>query len=239
MFSIFHWPTRCCSFSMSAATFAARAVRWASAMRSCSSVRSSTATSPVAGGSGWEAASRSSSAGEGSLPALACTLPTVMFRSFSMTACSARSLSRRSAVTAIKLNRISREEYCSILAWMAGVTASSQASPGPASPRQMGPALRPSSSYSLPSTGTYEMKWYTSSSSLLARRSSLTVGSALANELCTRRSRSELEMASPLTSGGKSLVKALKAVISSPSEMDGQFISTERMAWVAHAFGII
>ena len=43
-------------------------------------------TSPVAGGSGWEAASRSSSAGEGSLPALACTLPTVMFRSFSMTA---------------------------------------------------------------------------------------------------------------------------------------------------------
>mmetsp|Transcript_4476 Transcript_4476/g.14675 ORF Transcript_4476/g.14675 Transcript_4476/m.14675 type:complete len:268 (+) Transcript_4476:620-1423(+) len=224
---------------MSNATFAARAVRWASAIMSSSMVRSSTATSPIEGGAGCAAASRSSSAGDGSLPDRACTLPTVMLRSFSITACSASKRSRRSAVTASRLNRISRDEYCSMRAWMAGVTALSQASPSPVSPRQIGPGLSPSSSYSLPLTGTYEMKWYSSSSSLVARRSSVTNGSGREKELCTLRIRSELEMASPRKSGGKSLVKALKAVSSSPRSIAGQFIRMDRMAWVAQAFEII
>jgi hypothetical protein len=40
-------------------------------------------------------------------------------------------------------------------------------------------------------------------------------------------------MASPRKSGGKSLVKALKAASSSPRSSDGQFIRIERMAWRA------
>eukprot|EP00967_Tisochrysis_lutea_P144223 scaffold269022_cov40-Tisochrysis_lutea.AAC.1 len=139
-------------------TFDARAVRCARAIMSSSMVRSSTATSPIEGGAGCVAASRSRSAAEGSLPARAWTLPTVMLRSFSITACSASSRSRRSAVTAMRLKRISREEYFSMRAWMAGVTTSSHASPSPVSPKQIGPDLRPSSSYNFPLTGTYEMK---------------------------------------------------------------------------------
>mmetsp|Transcript_48362 Transcript_48362/g.111981 ORF Transcript_48362/g.111981 Transcript_48362/m.111981 type:complete len:217 (-) Transcript_48362:218-868(-) len=199
---------------------------------------SSTATSPIAGGSGCCCANFSSSACDGSLPERACTLPTVMLRSFSVTTCSRSNRSRRSAVTAIKLKRISRLEYCSMRFTMSGRTTSSQSS-SVASPRQIGPALSPSSSYSLPLTGRYEMKWYTSSSSLVALRSSWMNGSGRANELCTLRSRLELEMARPLRSGGKSLVNALRAVSSSPNSSDGRLRRMERMACVAHALEII
>ena len=82
-------------------------------------------------------------------------------------------------------------EYASIRFWITGVTFSSQ-SPSPSSPRQMGPGLSPSSSYSFPATGRYEMKWYTSSSSLAARARSSTKGSGRAKLLCARRMGSDI-----------------------------------------------
>jgi hypothetical protein len=87
-------------------------------------------------------------------------------------------------------------------------------------------------------TGRYEMKWYTSSS-LVAARSSDMKGSGRANELCALRSSSQLEMARPLSSGGNSLVNALKAVSSSPRSSVGRLSRIARIACVAQALEII
>mmetsp|Transcript_19710 Transcript_19710/g.50076 ORF Transcript_19710/g.50076 Transcript_19710/m.50076 type:complete len:222 (-) Transcript_19710:41-706(-) len=128
-------------------------------------------------------------------------------------------------------------------AWISGPTRSSQ-SCSPASPEASatGPGLSPSSSYSVPPTGTYAMKWNASSSLPPFWSSSGTSGSGRAKLLCTPRMTSLLLMARPLMSGGMSDVKALKSVSASPSSTPGapggMLSRMERMAWVAHALGI-
>mmetsp|Transcript_20633 Transcript_20633/g.64150 ORF Transcript_20633/g.64150 Transcript_20633/m.64150 type:complete len:226 (-) Transcript_20633:21-698(-) len=161
------------------------------------------------------------------------TRPIVRSRSRSYRACSSEKISARFRMIAIKLNLISLAEYWSIRLWISGRAAASQSSGGH-SPRQIGPDLRPSSSYSLPLIGMYEMKWY-SSSSFSAPRPSRMNGSARAKLLCALRTRSLLLIASPFRFGGNSLVNSLKLVSSAPSDTPGALRRIERIACVAHA----
>ena len=65
---------------------------------------------------------------------------------------------------------------------------------------------------------------------MVAARSSETNGSGREKELCALRSSSQFEMARPFSSGGNSLVKALKAVSSSPSSTVGRLRRIARIA---------
>mmetsp|Transcript_4888 Transcript_4888/g.14054 ORF Transcript_4888/g.14054 Transcript_4888/m.14054 type:complete len:272 (+) Transcript_4888:316-1131(+) len=120
--------------------------------------------------------------------------------------------------------------------WMRGLATSIHVS-SVALPRRRGPGVRPSSSYTAPSKGTYDTKWNASSSSV-ALRSSVAIGSGGWKLLWTRRMVSEFPMACPRISAGKSAVNSLSDVRSGPISISGRLSRTDRIAWVAHAFGI-
>jgi hypothetical protein len=92
------------------------------------------------------------------------------------------------------------------------------------------------------------MKWYTSAafSSSCGRAVSSAKGLARAKVLCALRIASELESASPRSSGGNPVVKSLKEHSSVPSEIAGRgvggwswFRMMERMACVPQAFWMV
>mmetsp|Transcript_2264 Transcript_2264/g.7546 ORF Transcript_2264/g.7546 Transcript_2264/m.7546 type:complete len:253 (+) Transcript_2264:758-1516(+) len=124
---------------------------------------------------------------------------------------------------------------------MAGRTVANQPDGAASStaPRKTGPGLRPSSSYAAPLMGTYAMKWYTSSSSVAFLLSSWK-GSGRANELWAVRMAWLSERAAPLRSAGKAPVNSRNSDSDGPSDRCGlwQFMRTEMMACVAHAFWI-
>lgn len=158
-----------------------------------------------------------------------------------------RARGRGSCTTAIRLKCVSSGGYRAMRRCSTSITFSGNVD-GSHAPWLIGCGCKPSSSYSVPLTGVYAMKWYTSAafSSSWGRVVSSANGLARAKVLCAVRMASELERASPRSSGGNPVVKSLKERSSLPSAMGGRGWSglswlriTERMAWVPQAFWIV